>query len=65
MPNNKKAWHIHQLAGKCPDNYCKYFFAYEIFIKVFKNSKYGNEYVGNPYLYEYFKYFEVLPKDMQ
>jgi hypothetical protein len=51
MLNNKKAGHIRQLAGKRPDNYCKYVFAYEILINVFTNSKYGDEYAGIPYLY--------------
>jgi hypothetical protein len=41
MPNNKKAWHIRQLAGKRPDNYCKYAFAYEFRINVFKNLNMG------------------------
>ena len=30
MPNNKKAWHIHKLVGKYPDNYSKYAFLYEL-----------------------------------
>jgi hypothetical protein len=64
MPNNKKAWHICQLAGKHPDNYCKYVFAYEFCINVFKNSKYGNKYAGILYQYKYLRYFEALPKDM-
>ena len=60
MLNNKKAWHICQLAGKCPD---KYAFAYEFHINVFKKSKYGDRYVGVLYWYRYFKYFEGLLKD--
>jgi len=64
MPNNKKAWHICQLAGKRPDNYCKYVFAYEFCINVFKNSTYGDEYAGILYGNKYFKYFEALLKDM-
>src|ERR1700691_1732337 len=64
MPNNKKTWHICQLVGKHPDNYCKYAFAYEFCINVFKNSKYGDGYAGILYQYRYLKYFEGLPKDM-
>jgi hypothetical protein len=65
MPNNKKAWHIHQLVGKHPDNYCKYVFAYEFHINVFENSKYGDEYAGILYRFKCFKYFEGLLKDMR
>jgi len=49
MLNNKKAWHICELVGRCPDDYCKY----------------GDEFVGISYSSKYSKYFEGLPKDMQ
>jgi hypothetical protein len=65
MLNNKRAWHICQLAGKHPDNYGKYAFAYEFHINVFKNSKYGDGYAAILYWYRYFKYFEGLPKYMR
>ena len=39
MLNNKKAWHICELAGECLDNY----------------SKYGDEFVGISYSSKYFK----------
>ena len=61
----KRLGNIRQLAGKCPDNYCKYVFAYEFRINLFENCKYGDEYVGILYRFKYFKYFEGLPKDMQ
>ena len=60
MLNNKKAWHIHELAGKCPDNYSKYTFPYEVCAE---NSKYGDEFVGISYSSN--KYVKGLPKDMQ
>jgi hypothetical protein len=49
MLNNKKAWHIHELAGKHSDNY----------------SKYGDKFVGISYLFKYSKYFKGLLKDME
>ena len=49
MPNNKKAWHIHKLVGKHPDNYSKYPFLYEVCANILENSKYGDEFVGISY----------------
>ena len=64
MPNNKKAWHIHKLVGKHPDNYSKYVFLYEVCANVLENYKYGDEFVGISYSSKYSKYSEGLPKDM-
>jgi hypothetical protein len=50
MPNNKKAWHIRELAGKHPDNYSKYAFPYEVCANVLESSKYGDEFVGINYI---------------
>jgi hypothetical protein len=49
MPNNKKAWHIRELADKRPDNYSKYAFPYEVCVNVLESSKYGDEFVGISY----------------
>jgi DNA modification methylase len=49
MPNNKKAWHIRELADKRPDNYSKYAFPYEVCANVLESSKYGDEFVGINY----------------
>jgi hypothetical protein len=65
MPNNKKAWHIRELAGKHPDNYSKYAFPYEVCANVLESSKYGDEFVGISYSSKYSKYFQGLPKDMR
>jgi len=46
MLNNKKAWHICELAGKCPD---KYAFPYEVCANVLENCKYGDAFVGISY----------------
>jgi hypothetical protein len=64
MLNNKKAWHIHELVGKHPDDYSKYAFPYEVCVNVLESSKYGDEFVGISYSSKYSKYFEGLPKDM-
>jgi len=53
MLNNKKAQHIRELAGKCPDNYSKYAFPYEVCANVLESSKYGDEFVGISYLSKY------------
>jgi hypothetical protein len=65
MLNNKKAWHICELAGKRPDNYSKYAFPYEVCANVLESSKYGDEFVGINYSSKYSKYFKGLPKDMR
>jgi hypothetical protein len=61
MPNNKKAWHIRELAGKRPDNYSKYAFPYEVCANV---SNYGDEFAGISYSSKISKYFKGLPRDM-
>jgi hypothetical protein len=58
MPNNKKTWHIHELAGKRPDSYSKYAFPYEVCANVLESSKYGDEFVGINYSSKYSKYFK-------
>ena len=61
MLNNKKAWLIHELAGKHLDDYSKYAFPYEVCANVLESSKYGDEFVGISYLS---KCFKGLPKNM-
>ena len=62
MLNNKKAWHIHQLAGKRPGNYLP---LHKKSANVLENSKYGDEFAGIIYSSQYSKYFKGLLKDMQ
>ena len=62
MPKNKQVWHICELVSKCPDNYSKYAFPYEVCANILESSKYEDDFVGISYS---FKYFKGLPKDMQ
>jgi hypothetical protein len=52
MLNNKKAWHICELVGKCSDDYSKYAFLYEVCVNVLESSEYGYEFVGISYSYK-------------
>jgi hypothetical protein len=53
MLNNKKAWHIHQLAGKHLRKIQPIVKTYAVFTDVLENSKWGYEYVRINYWSKY------------